>query len=384
MSKSKGAAGFGLALMLMAGLLGGCGATSGGSTDDAGAAANGKRELTVVKEDPAPKAERTDTAAVKAVHRLQGANIERWLSDDEAVIMTTTRTKAATDTEEAQYAYKWSRVNVNTGAQTELPAAEVQQNEGFPYVKAIPSPSGGRLFIQTWKNKYTAENTLKDPATGKVIPVQADNYLESGGWLNDDVYVLAAGSMEGRGDIWAIGKNGAKNKIELRDEAVAQSAFRQFTAGGGYIYYTDGEGKLKRFTPEQPEPDPLVEQVQEFQLSPDGRRIAVSAAGSEGTLKLLIYDYEGNLQGSLIAEGDLLPYLSWSADSSKLAFAVYTEEKGGMNGVYVFNSSSGLVSPVGPSYFPTYPLSWNPSGTRLGITYQDKEELSATVIIDFK
>lgn len=384
MSKGKEAAGLGLSLMLMAGLLSGCGAASGDTTHEAESSANGKRELTVVKENAAPKAERTDAAAVKAVHRLQGANIERWLSDDEAVIMTTTRTKAATDTEEAQYTYKWSKVNVKTSAQNELPAAEAQQNEGFPYVKAFPSPSGGRLFIQTWKNKYTAENTLKDQATGNIIPVQVDNYLESGGWLNDGVYVLAAGSMEGRGKIWAIGKDGSKNKIELRDEAAAQSVFHQFTAGGGYIYYTDGEGKLKRFTPEQPEPDTLVEQVQEFQLSPDGKRIAVSAADSERTLKLLIYDYEGNLQGSLIAEGDLLPYLSWSADSSKLAFAVYTEEKGGMNGVYVFNSSSGLVSPVGPSYFPTYPLSWNPSGTRLGVTFQDKEELSATVIIDFK
>lgn len=44
----------------------------------------------------------------------------------------------------------------------------------------------------------------------------------------------------------------------------------------------------------------------------------------------------------------------------------------------------GKVSLLGLSYYPIYPLSWSPSGTRLGITVDDKEKLVVTHIVDFK
>ncbi|WMT43230.1 hypothetical protein RE628_13845 [Paenibacillus sp. D2_2] len=55
-----------------------------------------------------------------------------------------------------------------------------------------------------------------------------------------------------------------------------------------------------------------------------------------------------------------------------------------MNGIYIFDTVSGKVSPLGLSYFPVYPLSWSPSGARLGITVDDKEKLVVTHIVDFK
>lgn len=120
-------------------------------------------------------------------------------------------------------------------------------------------------------------------------------------------------------------------------------------------------------------------------LSPDSQRIAVtSRRDGQEEENLLIYDTSGHVQGLQIGKGDVVSDQSWSPDSSKLAFAVYTEDQGGMNGIYIFDTVSGKVSPLGLSYYPTYPLSWNPSGTRLGITVDDNEKLVVTYIVDFK
>ncbi|CAM4349621.1 hypothetical protein [Paenibacillus sp. oral taxon 786] len=107
--------------------------------------------------------------------------------------------KPGTATEEAQFAYEVSIVNLVTG-QTRQPAGEEkQQMDGYMLVKETPSPDGQYRFIQKWKNKYTADNFVENRQTGEIIQIQGDNYLELGGWLNDETYILAAGSMEGRG-----------------------------------------------------------------------------------------------------------------------------------------------------------------------------------------
>lgn len=370
--------------LLSAGILFGCNAeqksstlvTTGQiSTGDGGE----KRELTVVKESKPPVEQ---GIAVQRIHRIDGANIEKWLSDHELDIQVTTLEKQATAAKEAQYSYRRFRYDLETG---ERQGIKEQTGAGQEEViKTFRSPDGKYSFIQTWKNKYEAVNAIKNMATGEQHEVEVDNYMEVGGWLNHDSYILAAGSMEGRGEIWNISVDGTRAKIELRDSEI--ESFTEFAVGNGMIYYTDAKSRLKSFTPTRSKPNLLAADVSTLSLSPDSQRIAVSTAGSggQGESRLLIYDTGGHLQGLLIGKGDVLSHQTWSPDSSKLAFAVYTEDKGGMNGIYIFDTVSGKVSPLGLPYYPAYPLSWNPSGSRLGITVDDKEKLAVTHIVDFK
>lgn len=358
----------------------GCSSLTG--TNSSAKPSTEKRELTIVTDDQATKT--NQEIAVNRIHRLDGANIEKWLSTDKVQIMVTTLKSKATPTKEATYSYNWFKVDLKTGEREPIPASEgLQDQTDGTVVKADISPDGKYSFIQTWRDKYTADNIIKNLTTGKTIPIVVSNYLEVGGWLNENTYILAAGSMENKGDIWQISTDGTMQKVRLEDQEV--ESFNQFAVGEGFIYYTDDEQRLKRFSPTAPTPTVLASKVYEFSLSPNAKQIAVSTTEAGKTQSdLMLYDTKGNAQGLFLAKGDLLSYFSWSPDSSKLAFAVYSESKSGMNGVYIFDSNTGKVLPLGLSYYPTYPLSWNPDGTKLGITADDPNRLTVTQIIDFK
>jgi len=325
--------------------------------------------------------------AVERIHRLEGSNIEAWLSDNEVRINTTKLLKAGTNTEEPKYSYTTSIVDLSTEEQRDV----IDHQPSLKIVKETISPDGKFSFIQKWLDKYTADNFIKNRSTGKSIAVTGDNYMEMGGWLNNDTYILAAGSMEGRGDIRQIATDGTFTKLVLEDKDV--EIFKRFGVSNGRMYYTDLNNNLKSLESGKTQPTILAKGVLDFEISPDGKRIAVTTVSTQGNLgaALLIYDSAGSMKGSEIAKGELMSYLAWSPDSSRLAFDVYTTDKNGMNGVYIFDSTSGKVSPMGSSYSPVgmsynpqYPLTWSPSGKRLGITIEDKKSIIVTQVIDFK
>lgn len=353
--------------------------SSGGSPTD-----ESDRTLTVVKGSGQRD---NQELTIEQIHRLEGSNIEAWLSDNEVRISTTKLLKAGTNTEEPKYSYTTSIVDLSTEEQREV--TDIQSD---PFtVKEDISPDGSFIFIQKWKDKYTADNFITNVSTGKRITVKGDNYMEMGGWLDNDTYILAAGSMEGRGDIRQIATDGTFTEMTLEDDDVEQ--FIRFQVGSGHIYYTDSKNNLKSVKSGKSQPTLLAKGVWDFEKSPDSHHIAVTTASEQGKMgtKLLIYDTTTtDSQELLIANGDMMSYLAWAPDSSKLAFDVYTTDKKGMNGVYIFDSTSGKVSPLGPSYSPMglsynpqYPLTWSPSGKRLGITIEDKESLIVTQVIDF-
>ncbi|WP_028537843.1 MULTISPECIES: WD40 repeat domain-containing protein [Paenibacillus] len=355
-----------------------------------GKPAEAKRQLTVV--DAQPQSPGREVRVVR-MHAIEDSSIQSWISEDEVKVEKTRLVKSGTATEEPQYAYEVSIVNLVTGQTREPAGEEGQQMDGYMLVKEFPSPDGRYRFIQKWKNKYTADNFVENRQTGEILHIPGENYLELGGWLNEETYILAAGSMEGRGEIRQISAADGKVTLLMLDDPDID-VFIHFGVSHGRIYYTDNYNVLKVFDPGQSKPVSLIRDVWEFQISPDSRYIAVSTVTQSGVFQgseLLIYDSAGSLQGTLIGKGDVISYVTWSPDSTKLAFDVYSENKPGMNGVYIFDTGSGQVSPLAPYYASVdppphaiYPLSWSPSGQRLGITVDDPKSLLVTQVIDFK
>ncbi|OAB26512.1 hypothetical protein PMSD_25345 [Paenibacillus macquariensis subsp. defensor] len=357
---------------------------TGAQVSSGNTAGGSDRKLTVV-EGSAQKD--NPELAVERIHRLEGSNIEAWISDNEVRINTTKLLKAGTNTEEPKYSYTTSIVDLSTEEQREV----IDHQPSLKTAKETISPDGKFSFIQKWLDKYTADNFIMNRSTGKSIAVAGDNYMEMGGWLNNDTYILAAGSMEGRGDIRQIAMDGTFTKLAFEDKDV--EIFKRFGVSNGRMYYTDLNNNLKILESGKTQPTILAKGVWDFEISPDGKHIAVTTVSTQENLgtALLIYDSTGSMKGSEIAKGELMSYLSWSPDSSRLAFDVYTTDKTGMNGVYIFDSTSGKVSPLGSSYSPVgmsynpqYPLTWSPSGKRLGITIEDKKSIIVTQVIDFK
>lgn len=359
----------------------------GSDTNRSGSRTTGKNDRTLTVVEGSGQQDRQELI-IDRIHRLEGSHIEAWLSDNEVRINTTKLLQAGTDTEEPKYSYTTSILDLSTEEQREVTGDQSNQLT----VKEDISPDGAFIFIQKWRDRYTADNFIQNVSTGERIVVQGDNYLEMGGWLDNDTYILAAGSMEGRGEIRQIATDGSFTEMALEDDDVEQ--FIRFHVSKGHIYYTDSKNNLKRVEPGQIQPTTLAKGAWDFEVSPDSRHIAVTTASEQNEMgqKLFIFDTAtGSSQGTLIAKGDMMSYLAWAPDSSKLAFDVYTTDKGGMNGVYIFDSTSGKVSPIGTSYspkdmsyYPQYPLTWSPSGKRLGITIEDKESVIVTQIIDFK
>ncbi|GAB6926229.1 hypothetical protein JCM10914A_02120 [Paenibacillus sp. JCM 10914] len=347
----------------------------------------GERKLTVV-DQPSGKAPRE--LVVNQARGIVSSNIEEWLSENEVRVTTIDMLKEATDTEEPEFRYTSEVVVLSTGKRRQLTNEESQRPEHL--VQETLSPDGQHSFIQTWRDKYTADNAIQNLNTGELIPVTGDNYMQIGGWLDSNTYVLAAGSMNGKGDIRLIHVDGTYTTLDIDDEDVEY--YTQFGASKGRIYYTDKHHVLKVVEPGLSKPVHLIDNVWSFEISPNSEYIAVSTAtksGGEQGSELLIYDAAGSLQGSLVGKGDLISYLSWAPDSSKLGFDVYTEKESGMNGVYVFDTASGKVSWMAPYYstvhpaaHPTYPLSWSPSGKKLGITIDDEKALMVTQVIEFQ
>ncbi|GLX65995.1 hypothetical protein [Paenibacillus glycanilyticus] len=365
-------------VLSLAAALAACSSVQGGN--QANNNTNKHGELTVVK---SPEQKPNQDIMVQRIHRFEGASMDKWLSDDQVQLMYTKLVKEATATEEAQFEYTTMDVDLSNNDQK---AAAEPVKKVVTVEKEQPSPDGKYVFVQQWKDKYSARNYMKEVSTGTMSEIKGDNYLESGGWLNETTYILAAGSMSGHGDIRQIQVDGSVTLLNLDDPALGDQPFVNFGVGQGRIYYTDNNQTLKQFAPGNPNPSELVKQALTFQVSPDGKHLAVEIqkqAGKAGS-ELRIFDSNGSAEGLSIAKGDLIPYSAWSPDSSKLAVAVYTENQSGMNGVYIFDSATGKVSPIGPSYFPQYPLSWNPSGTRLGVTVAGKDDLPVTHIIDFQ
>lgn len=366
----------GAALTLTTGLMGCAAAQSpwGQTEQDA---PEGQGQLTVV-EGSGPKPEQG--IVVNAIHRLEGANIEQWLSDDELQISLTKLLKPGTATEEPKYEYSSQKVNLDSNEQT-----AITDQVGSNIVrKEQVSPDGQYSFIQQWQDKYTARNFIENHGTGQITELHEENYLEQGSWLNNDTYVLAAGSMQGPGPILSIQVDGTITTLPLQDPEL--DSFTSFGAGQDRIYYTDNKRVLKQFQPGVAQPTELLKNVANFELSPDGKHLAVETTPVPGQVgsELLMFDGNGSAESISIAKGDLIPYIAWSPDSTKLAAALYTEDSRGMNGVYILDSNSGKVSPIGLNYFPQFPLSWNPSGTRLGVTIDGQDGLPMTQIIDFK
>ncbi|MBP2001465.1 Tol biopolymer transport system component [Paenibacillus shirakamiensis] len=341
--------------------------------------ATGDRKLTVV--DGAAQSV-TPEAIVDRIHRLEEAHIEKWLSDDEIQVEIVKQIKPATATVEAKYTY--------TSAVVELAQDQVQniadskKGNNQVTLHEQPSPDGKLVFIQKWKDKYSASNFIRDVQSGTLTPVPGDNYMEVGEWLDNKTYVLAAGSTSGRGEIRRISADGSYTMLELNDADT--EVLNHIGTSGGRIYYTDNYHQLKAFEPDHSTPILIAKNIGDFQISPDGQWIAVATfmANDKGNTQILIYTPSGQIQGSMIGKGDMMLYLAWSPNSQKLAFALYSEEKSGMNGLYIYDSGTGSVSPLGPTYYPVYPLNWSPSGRRLGVTMQNENSGIVTQILDFK
>lgn len=293
-----------------------------------------------------------------------------WLSD-ERIMTETIQVTPRGEGEEPVVSQSMAIRNLQTEEETPW-----QAGTGVVWL----SPDGKHAFVAVSEgDKYKLAGKIVNIETGESVAVELEPGMIVGNWADNQKVIVATQS----GKIVQIDTQGKQTPMPFKDDA---EVILDVAQRGDAVYYLDGEGKLKSFSGDGNLVLPLASKVVEFEVSADGKHIAVvtNASESERTLKLIRPD--GAEIGTTVAQGTLIERVAWSPDGTKLAFAVYSEADRGMKGVYVMDTAAGKVVPIFDFLNIQYPFHWSPSSTQLMVTVGNGDssgEGQSTYLITF-
>jgi hypothetical protein len=105
-------------------------------------------------------------------------------------------------------------------------------------------------------------------------------------------------------------------------------------------------------------------------VSPDGRFLAVHSANQPNTIR--IYNTDGSGHHDIFHKAQSSPYMAWSADSTKLAFADY--EAPGIRIEPVDGTTPGVTVPPPPGWVVAQNPAISPDGTRVAFSARPATE----------
>jgi len=179
-----------------------------------------------------------------------------------------------------------------------------------------------------------------------------------GAWLDDENLIFA----EEDGKIYIASVEGEKTQVMDIENRVYDVRF----IDGKYIYLTS-EGVLEAKAREEEKSEVLFDYAINHAISPDGTKIALvrEVYGADLNVEVLVTDIEGKPLMTL-SSGSQIRQVSWSPDSSKLAYGVNTGGK--VNSMYIADIDNGqLYDVLGDFTFIEYPLCWSPDSKRLSV-----------------
>lgn len=240
---------------------------------------------------------------------------------------------------------------------------------------AVISPDGKHVIFTGGnpKDKYDIEGHILDIATGKITNVQKLSIQSEISWADNEHVIV--GTDEGQ--INLIDLQGKRTNLKFEDPE--PPAVPNFVKKVGERIYYLGEQKgypvLKMFTLTQPKVKTIIDGTNVFNISPDGKTIAVEKREWNTTkdAELQLIDADGKKLGT-VGKGTLLGRGSWSPDGTKIAFSIYTEGEQGMKGLYIFDQTTGKTTPLSTE-IQAYdsPAVWSPDGKSL-MMYQTFNE----------
>lgn len=203
-----------------------------------------------------------------------------------------------------------------------------------------------------------AATAFATPTTGGIVPPSPTRSPDaSPGSSTSDVEAFALGRLQGdwaftlragtpteglrRWELWAVPLEGGAARLALR--------FRSTGPPAGH-----------------PAPNALASG-----LSPDGRRIALSVAWSEGTglMSIVVLDLEAGRAGLVSppgGTGDISP--AWSPDGRRIAFARRASDAFFFGEIWVMDADGGSARRIRPSpaNAGTYVYGWTPDSRWIG------------------
>lgn len=256
----------------------------------------------------------------------------------------------------------------------------------------VVSPDGKQAYIvlhrSEGENLY-AKHVIEELATGRNVTVSAENVAGTGLWLDNESYLLIPGI--GEGPAKKIGLNGTAAPLPAFSEKILQNPEKfqssgHFRKSGDRIYYLGRNGpgtehRLNYFSIKDLE-QPVVtsldmdDDVTRYEISPDGTIVAiVKSVSSNGNseYELVLADRDGaEAAGGPIWKSRSTFELSWSPDSSKLAFSGRSAPDSAERTMIV-EAATGIIGQVFESKRIEGPALWSPSGNMLMITADEGE-----------
>ncbi|WP_411342737.1 WD40 repeat domain-containing protein [Paenibacillus sp. WLX1005] len=321
--------------------------------------------LTVLDDQQTTPAE--ETVTLTSLDKLDKVYGRTWLSADELIINRDNRLLIH---------------NAATGKETELTPGR----KGLQLL-ATASPDGKYVYFTEGvpDDRYTIYGYMLNVATGKVNKVGLVDMVNEATWA-DNTHLISGRAGTG---LQMIDVQGQITKLSLQEEHPAEN-IQWVQQSGSQIYYLGDDGKgysvLNRADISKRQAATILTGTMNFDVMPGGKQIAVLQQkwNSNEPTKLIIVDNNGKMLGT-ISEGTLLGRPAWSPDGKLLAFTIYQESQQGMKGLYIFDQTTGKMTPI-TSELQAYNTSirWNPDGTRLSLYQEDNGTVTAIVGIGKK
>lgn len=224
------------------------------------------------------------------------------------------------------------------------------------------SPDKKHLFFQSIDGR--SDYYILNLATKKATKIDSDYLFRSTPNWVDNKNLIYANSL---GEVLLIHLNGKVTTINhTLSHSGEEEQWYQIAKAGDQLFYVKNGTSLFVWDQRTNQTKELMENANEFVLSPDKKQLAVVQSNSimnENTESLILMDLSGQVR-STIATGQEISNVVWSGDANKLTYYILKVKQ--LPKLYVMDQKGSHVTLLAVNLRGN-PIAWNPSGTKLFI-----------------
>lgn len=306
------------------------------------------RKLTVID---SPVAEESGALTLERIDRIEGLLAFDWIAEDALLAKT------------------------STSSNSPLVIHHLQSSQSDPTnllveTAADVSPDQRHVLLLD-----TLQANLAVLETKQILPLRMGNDQVSwilrdahGSWADEQTYVLPVVRGKDAYGVVLVKTDGTVTTLSMPN---VQRPIYKVVLHQDRLYFLDMDQKLRMYDRKSQSTSVLREHVADFALSPDSNTLAIAVHTSLDEITLFMADASGQSKGTIVAKGRLLQQLSWSKDSRKLAFTVFSLGQG-MNGLFVMDAETGSTLPLSTHPNLESPIVWSPTSRQLFVSESDR------------
>ncbi len=290
---------------------------------------------------------------IEKIDKYEGIKGEGWLSDDSLLI-----TKENQGLEPIRIFDQMSTVR-NLYSYVLGSKEEKMISKEMDYVwLAVASPDGKHVFYEKYADgMYTGQISDLDGNVTASMPENNPAFsANQAAWVDNENVIITAFN----GDVSLLNINSEITKIE----GIGQMQTNIAAKVDNEVYYISTDRNLIAYDINSKQGKVIKGNVFDFVLSPEKDMLALEVKKGNGGTALVLTDLEGNEKSSL-TEAKSIFAVSWSPDSSKLAYLMISDDES-KSGLYIMDLKSKADIFAASDFLNVdNGMKWSPSGKKI-------------------